>query len=279
VDGYDRWAYVGGDPVNLWDPWGLAAAPERARSPFSEVDPDLSEAQQQQRAESAFLHDIWSNVSIVASHLAFRRAAALYRGHVELLHRLRFGVFSLAAAARQSQSAYRDRSAEVGSGQATLEVLVQVAPVVPEVQAVITSGGEDPTAILDLAAAVVGTLAGAMAPGGAAGAARGAQQAAGQGFRSFSAFKRALGPAGPGRQWHHIVEQGGNVERFGAGAIHNTSNLVRVDTAVHRQISGFYSSKQPFTGGQTVRQWLRSQSFDEQMQFGLDTLRRFGGGQ
>jgi hypothetical protein len=50
---------------------------------------------------------------------------------------------------------------------------VQVAPVVPEVQAVITSGGEDPTAILDLAAAVVGTLAGAMAPGGAAGAARG----------------------------------------------------------------------------------------------------------
>jgi hypothetical protein len=48
-----------------------------------------------------------------------------------------------------------------------------VAPVVPEVQAVITSGGEDPTAILDLAAAVVGTLVGAMARGGAAGAARG----------------------------------------------------------------------------------------------------------
>ena len=23
VDGNDRWAYVGGDPVNLWDPWGV----------------------------------------------------------------------------------------------------------------------------------------------------------------------------------------------------------------------------------------------------------------
>lgn len=110
-------------------------------------------------------------------------------------------------------------------------------------------------------------------------AARGASQVAGQGFQSFSAAKQALGPAGPGKQWHHIVEQGGNVERFGAEAVHNTSNLVRVDTAVHRQISGFYSSKQPFTGGQTVRQWLRSQSFDKQMQFGLDTVRRFGGGQ
>lgn len=53
-------------------------------------------------------------------------------------------------------------------------------------------------------------------------AARGVDEAvdvAGQGFRSFSSFKRAQGRAGPGKQWHHIVEQTpGNVSRFGPEA-------------------------------------------------------------
>jgi RHS repeat-associated protein len=63
VDGYDRWAYVGGDPVNLWDPWGLAAAPERARSPFFEVPPDLSEAQLRERAQRL----LWRGTSRLAA--------------------------------------------------------------------------------------------------------------------------------------------------------------------------------------------------------------------
>jgi hypothetical protein len=108
-------------------------------------------------------------------------------------------------------------------------------------------------------------------------ATRAGSHVAGQGFHSFSAFKRAMGPAGPGKEWHHIVEQGGdNVTKFGAETIHNTSNIVRVDASVHRQISAFYSSKPAFAGGQTVREWLRSQSFEQQAQFGLETLRRFG---
>lgn len=53
-------------------------------------------------------------------------------------------------------------------------------------------------------------------------------------------------------------------------------NLIRVEAGVHRQVSAFYSSKPAFAGGQTVRQWLSSQPFEQQMQFGLDTLRRFG---
>jgi hypothetical protein len=80
----------------------------------------------------------------------------------------------------------------VGSGQATLEVLVQVAPVVPEVQAVIASGGEDPIPILDLAAAVVGTLAGAMAPGAAAGAMDDAARGTATATRASSAAQGAL---------------------------------------------------------------------------------------
>jgi hypothetical protein len=75
---------------------------------------------------------------------------------------------------------------------------------------------------------------------------------------------RALGPAGAGRQWHHVVEQTpGNVSNFGAYAIHNTQNVIALDVGVHRQISGFYSSIAPqFTGSSTltVRQWLSTQS-------------------
>lgn len=114
----------------------------------------------------------------------------------------------------------------------------------------------------------------------AAKGARGVDQgfAVGAGFRSFSQAKRVLGPAGEGKQWHHLVEQTpGNVGRFGPEAVHNTGNLVRLDTAVHRQVSGYYSSKQPFTGGQTVRQWLGGQSYARQQQFSRQILDRFGG--
>lgn len=40
-------------------------------------------------------------------------------------------------------------------------------------------------------------------------------QTIGIGYSSFSAFKKAMGPAGPGKTWHHIVEQTpNNLSRF-----------------------------------------------------------------
>lgn len=95
---------------------------------------------------------------------------------------------------------------------------------------------------------------------------------------SVSSLKRALGPAGEGRQWHHVVEQS-QVGKFGSQAIHNADNVVSIPTDIHRQISGFYSSKPDFAGGQTVRQWLSGQSFEQQRAFGEQVLRRFGVGQ
>lgn len=97
----------------------------------------------------------------------------------------------------------------------------------------------------------------------------------GQGFSTFAKLKSALGSPGAGNHWHHIVEQS-QVGRFGAEAIHNTKNVAAVSADIHAKISGYYSSKQPFTNGVTVRQWLREQSFDEQYQFGLDIMGRFG---
>lgn len=101
------------------------------------------------------------------------------------------------------------------------------------------------------------------------------------GFRSwgsFSGLKSALGSAGPGKQWHHIVEQTpGNVERFGPHAIHNTRNVVPLDKDLHTRVSGFYSSiQQEITGSRslTVRRWLSTQSEEAQRQFGLRAIER-----
>jgi RHS repeat-associated protein len=130
-----------------------------------------------------------------------------------------------------------------------------------------------------------GLLAGILLPGGGYGTAGKAivrhggeiVDAAETGFRSFSAFKRAFGAAGENLEWHHIVEQtASNVGRFGAEAIHNAQNVIRLPTEVHRKISAYYSSKQAFTKGLTVRDWLRTQSLDEQLRFGRELLEQYG---
>jgi len=101
-----------------------------------------------------------------------------------------------------------------------------------------------------------------------------------KGFSSFSAFKREMGPAGPGQAWHHIVEQTpGNVTRFGAESLHNTGNLITLPHgagSIHARVSGYYSSIQPFTGGQRVRTWLSTQNFQAQSDFGFQVLKNHG---
>jgi hypothetical protein len=100
------------------------------------------------------------------------------------------------------------------------------------------------------------------------------------GFNSFSAFKRAMGSAGTGQAWHHIVEQTpNNIAKFGTQAIHNTSNIVKLQHgagSIHARISSYYSSIQPFTNGQTVRQWISTQNYQAQYDFGIQTLKKFG---
>jgi hypothetical protein len=101
------------------------------------------------------------------------------------------------------------------------------------------------------------------------------------GFRSWGSFnglKSALGPAGAGKQWHHIVEQTpSNVERFGPQALHNTENVIALDERTHRQISAYYSSIDlRYSSEQTIRQWLSGQSFQAQREFGLKVLRDYG---
>ena len=93
-------------------------------------------------------------------------------------------------------------------------------------------------------------------------------------FGSFRAFKRYLGKAGEGKEWHHIVEKR-NAKRFGSEAIDNTENVIALDKALHERISAFYSSiREGITRSSslTVRQWLSTQSYEAQREFGLRAI-------
>ncbi len=97
------------------------------------------------------------------------------------------------------------------------------------------------------------------------------------GFNSFRSFKGFFGGAGRGKQWHHIVEQTPrNLVRFGKQRIHNRENMVAVEKSVHQAVSGIYSSKDPIAQGMTVREWLSSQSWEAQYNFGISILEDFG---
>lgn len=104
-------------------------------------------------------------------------------------------------------------------------------------------------------------------------------RAKGIGFDSGRRLRAAMSPA-TGEHIHHIVEQTpANVARFGAQTIHNTANAVPVASTTHigkGSISAYYSGKDVFTNGLRVREWLSTQSFDDQYRFGLRVLSDFG---
>ncbi|ATB31685.1 hypothetical protein [Melittangium boletus] len=87
------------------------------------------------------------------------------------------------------------------------------------------------------------------------------------------AFKRYMGKAGAGKEWHHVVEKR-NAKRFGAEAIHNTENIIELEKSLHDRVSAFYSSIQKeLTGSElTVRMCLESRSYEAQRQFGLQVI-------
>jgi hypothetical protein len=128
------------------------------------------------------------------------------------------------------------------------------------------------TIVISLPATAI-TMAAQMMGGGAA---AGLGSVGFRSWGSFSGLRSALGSAGEGQNWHHIVEQtGGNIERFGPHAIHNTENVIPLEEGLHTRVSAFYSRKNwRITGSNdvTVRQWLSTQSYEAQRAFGLKAL-------
>jgi hypothetical protein len=92
-------------------------------------------------------------------------------------------------------------------------------------------------------------------------------------FNSNSQLKAYLKKAPEGMQWHHIVEQS-QAAQFGQQPIQSIENIVALPDKVHTRLSAFYSSKLPISHPNTVREWLRGQSFEAQYEFGMDQLKR-----
>jgi hypothetical protein len=136
---------------------------------------------------------------------------------------------------------------------------------VGQVSAVAAEGS---TIIVSLPATAV-----AMTSQGRRDAASGAHSDSSRSWGSFSGLKSALGSAGPGKQWHHIVEQTpGNIERFGPQALHNTENVIPLEQTLHTRLSALYSSiRWNITGSRslTVRKWLSNQPYEAQRKFGF----------
>jgi hypothetical protein len=101
-----------------------------------------------------------------------------------------------------------------------------------------------------------------------------------KGYASFKQFKNVFGKAGSKKAWHHIVEQTINSGKFAQEILQNPANLLPLPHgagSIHAEVSAYYSSIQEFTGGLTVREWLSKKSFKEQFDFGVKTIKEFGG--
>ncbi|WP_043401407.1 hypothetical protein [Archangium violaceum] len=179
-----------------------------------------------------------------------------------------FAMLAMAAIGNTAPGLAAQVSKLPGSMQATVQAETQVGirlAAVGEVETVAVSAESVTIALAPGAVAMtVQAMSGAAA------------KAPPNGFRawgSYKSFKRAMGSAGRGKEWHHIVEQTpGNEKRFGAQAVQNTDNIVPLDKGIHTRISSLYSSIQrDITGSSilTVRKWLSTQSYEAQREFGL----------
>jgi len=172
-------------------------------------------------------------------------------------------------------------TAAIGSTAATLGTTVRGLPgaaqaaVRAEAQAgvVYTAVGQVETVAIAADGFTFGLAPGAMAMSSHGG--RGGRSAT-TGYHEWQTHRgmtKARGSAGPNKEWHHIVEQTeGNVRQFGPEAIHNTENVIALDKALHDFVSAFYSRKVNYITGSmdlTVREWLSTQSYAAQRDFGL----------
>jgi hypothetical protein len=100
-------------------------------------------------------------------------------------------------------------------------------------------------------------------------------------FSSYDAFKKTdlekrFGPAGDGYEYHHIVEQTSNRDGIPSDLLQNTDNIVRIPKLLHELVSAEYSKSVEEASHLTVREWLKTQSYEAQRAYGLKVLRDLG---
>lgn len=93
-------------------------------------------------------------------------------------------------------------------------------------------------------------------------------------FSNYRELKKYLGPAGPNRVWHHIVEQRLTGKLFPAGVIHNTDNVVNVPAVINQLVGDRMSEKGPEYGMRVRRLAIGEMSFADQYNAGIELLKR-----
>lgn len=92
-------------------------------------------------------------------------------------------------------------------------------------------------------------------------------------FRTFRELKDVLGPAGPQREWHHIVEQRhADSGRFPPELIHSTDNIISLPRKVHIEINTRMSSKSKKFGSDVRRFWVEKMDWRNQYDHGLELI-------
>ncbi len=80
----------------------------------------------------------------------------------------------------------------------------------------------------------------------------------------------------PGRDDHHIIEQGDQNSDVPREVIDGKENLVRIPRYKHWQVNGYYQTPRDEFDGLTPREYLKGKSIEERRRVGLDALRKFG---
>jgi hypothetical protein len=95
---------------------------------------------------------------------------------------------------------------------------------------------------------------------------------------SASAMKTScedIGPAGLGREWHHIVEKRlAGRPGFPQEKIHSTDNIVSLPIEVHRRVSARMSMRDEAYNFNIRRFGIEKRTFAEQYDDGLDLVRK-----
>lgn len=93
-------------------------------------------------------------------------------------------------------------------------------------------------------------------------------------FKTERELRAYLGPAGPGREWHHIVEKRLAGILFPAELIHSTDNIINLPVELHRKINGRMSRKSRETEDIVRRFYISRFSFRHQYNYGIDQIVR-----
>jgi hypothetical protein len=85
---------------------------------------------------------------------------------------------------------------------------------------------------------------------------------------------KRFGSAGAGNQYHHIVTQGGaNADKIPPEQLQNTENIIILPTLLHEAVNDEYLKPAPDGSKRTLYEWLQTQPYDIQREFGLKILR------